>query len=69
MHVRTSDATAAGVATIPPVALDTLVPCSPEAAFDYFTRDIARWWPLAEHSCGGERAGLRGQESWSVPDL
>lgn len=45
---------------IPPIELDTLVPCSPEAAFDYFTRDIARWWPLSRYSCSGERAaGVR----------
>ena len=56
MHEGSSDVAAAAVSPIPPVELDTLVPCSPEAAFDYFTRDIARWWPLAEHSCGGERA-------------
>jgi uncharacterized protein YndB with AHSA1/START domain len=29
---------------------------APERAFAYFTRDIARWWPLASHSVGGERA-------------
>lgn len=59
MHERTTDESAAAVATIPPVELDTLVPCSPEAAFNYFTRDIARWWPLAEHSCSeGEAAGV-----------
>jgi len=26
------------------------VPLSPDAAFDLFTRDIARWWPTDAHS-------------------
>jgi uncharacterized protein YndB with AHSA1/START domain len=28
----------------------------PAAAFALFTRDLARWWPLASHSCGGADA-------------
>lgn len=39
-----------------PIEIDLVVPCAPERAFDYFTRDIGRWWPLATHSCAGERA-------------
>jgi len=54
-------AEAAGVP--PPIELDTLVPCSPDAAFAYFTRDIARWWPLSRHSCSLARAaGVAFQE-------
>jgi uncharacterized protein YndB with AHSA1/START domain len=41
---------------LPPIEIDTLVPCGTHAAFDYFTRDIARWWPLAQYSCSEERA-------------
>ena len=40
----------------PPIELDALVPCTPDAAFGYFTRDIARWWPLARYSCSEDRA-------------
>jgi hypothetical protein len=35
-----------------PIVVDIVVPCPPVRAFDYFTRDIARWWPLATHSVG-----------------
>jgi hypothetical protein len=35
-----------------PIVLKTVVPCAPLDAFDYFTRDIGRWWPLARYSCG-----------------
>jgi hypothetical protein len=28
----------------------------PAAAFALFTRDLARWWPLSTHSCGGADA-------------
>ena len=39
-------------AALDPIVIDLVVPCPPERAFDYFTRDIGRWWPLATHSCG-----------------
>ena len=39
-----------------PIVLETTVPCPPDRAFAYFTRDIARWWPLALYSCGGDAA-------------
>ena len=35
-----------------PIVVDVVVPCPPDRAFDYFTRDIGRWWPLATHSLG-----------------
>ena len=35
-----------------PIVLELVVPCPPQRAFDYFTRDIGRWWPLATHSLG-----------------
>jgi uncharacterized protein YndB with AHSA1/START domain len=41
---------------LPPIELDTHVPCAPDVAFDYFTRDIGRWWPLAIYSCSESRA-------------
>ena len=41
---------------IAPIVMKTSVPCPPARAFVYFTRDIARWWPLARYSCGGADA-------------
>jgi uncharacterized protein YndB with AHSA1/START domain len=43
-------------APIPSVEIDVDVPCYPARAFDYFTRDIERWWPLSTHSCAKEAA-------------
>ena len=60
MNERRSEAQAnGGVSTapsVPPIELDTMVPCTPRAAFDYFTRDIGRWWPLSRYSCSEARA-------------
>ena len=39
-----------------PIVVDVVVPCPPARAFDYFTRDIARWWPLPTHSCAMDDA-------------
>ena len=39
---------------IPPVDKCVQVMLDPHQAFDLFTRDIARWWPLATHSCSGD---------------
>lgn len=52
---------AASVSTaLAPVVVDLVVPCPPGRAFDYFTRDIGRWWPLDTHSVGLDRAqGVR----------
>jgi uncharacterized protein YndB with AHSA1/START domain len=36
---------------IAPVVKTITVKCTPEEAFQYFTEDIAMWWPLATHSC------------------
>ena len=49
MHAKVSE-------LVPPIGIDALVPCGPVAAFDYFTRDIGRWWPLARYSCSMARA-------------
>jgi len=38
--------------TLAPLVFTLVVPCPPARAFDYFTRDIGRWWPLAGHSVG-----------------
>lgn len=46
----------AAASLLAPIVVDLVVSCTPVAAFDYFTRDIARWWPLPTHSVGGERA-------------
>lgn len=58
MNERQSDPAAnLGVSTaLPPIELDAMVPCSPLAAFEYFTRDIGHWWPLSKYSCSEARA-------------
>lgn len=42
--------------SLAPIVVDVVVPCPPERAFDYFARDIGRWWPLSTHSLGGEQS-------------
>lgn len=32
------------------------VPLPPALAFDLFVHQLARWWPLRSHSCGGDDA-------------
>ena len=59
-------------ATIAPIELDVVVPCDPGRAFDYFTRDIGRWWPLALYSCAEDNAASvvfepRAGDAWSRP--
>ena len=41
---------------IPAVEHHVRVALPPAAAFDLFTRQIARWWPFVGHSCHGENA-------------
>ena len=41
---------------IPPVVKVVRVPCAPAHAFERFTRDIHRWWPLRTHSLSKEDA-------------
>jgi uncharacterized protein YndB with AHSA1/START domain len=47
-----SPAAAETSARIAPIVIDLVVRCPPQRAFDYFTRDIGRWWPLESHSVG-----------------
>ena len=42
-------------AVIAPVHKTLVVECSPERAFEVFTRGLGTWWPLGTHSIGGER--------------
>ncbi len=32
-----------------------VVKCSPERAFEVFTREIGSWWPTGTHSIGGDK--------------
>jgi hypothetical protein len=41
---------------IPPVEKKVRVRLVPADAFDMFTRQLTRWWPLAKYSCGGADA-------------
>ena len=36
--------------TPPPLSFAIRAPCPPKRAFQYFTRDIHKWWPLQEFS-------------------
>jgi uncharacterized protein YndB with AHSA1/START domain len=57
VHAKENEQANDGTADAPPpIELDTLVACTPDAAFDYFTRDIARWWPRSRYSCSGASA-------------
>jgi uncharacterized protein YndB with AHSA1/START domain len=42
--------------TLPPLQHRIQVKLAPAAAFDLFTRRIARWWPFRGHSCFGDAA-------------
>jgi len=37
---------------VPPVVKAVSVRATPAQAFDYFVRDLARWWPLAQFHTG-----------------
>ena len=50
--------------TIEPVRRTVRVDCTPARAFELFTDTIGRWWPLATHSLGGERAVDVRFEPW-----
>lgn len=52
------------MSNLPPVRREILVPAEPDRAFEVFTAEIGRWWPLAEHSvygAGGTVAFVDGQ--------
>ena len=42
-------------AAIEPVHKTLVVKCSPERAFEVFTKEIGSWWPTATHSIGGDK--------------
>jgi uncharacterized protein YndB with AHSA1/START domain len=53
----TAELTTAEVrAAPPPVVKRIVVRMDPEGAFDLFTREMSRWWPLRTHSCAGDDA-------------
>ena len=39
---------------IQPIHKTLVVNCSPERAFEVFTREVGTWWPLHEYSIGGK---------------
>jgi uncharacterized protein YndB with AHSA1/START domain/uncharacterized protein YciI len=43
---------------LPPIRREILVAADPSTAFDVFTGQIARWWPLAELSVHGDGASV-----------
>ena len=38
--------------TVPPVVKSVPVRAAPAQAFEFFVRDLARWWPLAQFHTG-----------------
>ena len=42
--------------TLGAVRKEVVVPVDPARAFEAFTAEVARWWPLASHSVGGADA-------------
>lgn len=40
---------------IAPVEKSLFVRCTPERAFEVFTREVRSWWPTAKHSVGQEK--------------
>ena len=46
------------MATIAPVRRAVAVAAGPERAFEVFTAEIGRWWPMATHSVFGEQASV-----------
>jgi uncharacterized protein YndB with AHSA1/START domain len=45
--------------TLPPLRREILVDADPALAFEVFTTQIGRWWPLAEFSVHGADADVR----------
>jgi len=41
---------------LPPVVVNVIVELPVNEAFELFTRGISRWWPLATHSVGEDKA-------------
>ncbi|TWD73349.1 uncharacterized protein YndB with AHSA1/START domain [Kribbella amoyensis] len=39
-----------------PLVKTVVVPTTPERAFELFTAELGRWWPLASHSIAAEQA-------------
>jgi uncharacterized protein YndB with AHSA1/START domain len=37
------------------VRKNLVVNCSPERAFEVFTREVGSWWPLQQYSIGGDK--------------
>jgi uncharacterized protein YciI len=44
------------MSTVPPIRREILVDADPKAAFEVFTADLGRWWPLEELSVYGQGA-------------
>lgn len=47
-----------------PVEHRVWVPIAQDLAFALFTQGLARWWPMASHSCSGDRAAGVTLEPW-----
>jgi len=57
--------------SIEAVRKSIVVNCSPERAFEVFTREVGSWWPLNEYSIGGDEISeVVSRITWtaSAPD-
>jgi uncharacterized protein YndB with AHSA1/START domain len=55
--------------TIAPVRRAVAVAAGPERAFEVFTAEIGRWWPMATHSVLGEQASVAFEDGRLVERL
>lgn len=60
------------LAVVAPVVKSVHVTCSPEHAFEVFTREIGSWWPLETHAlhpgatAGTARENYGGDGGWEM---
>lgn len=53
MRKRSAAARTGAACEHPPIRREILVDTNPATAFEVFTDDIGRWWPVTEHSVYG----------------
>ena len=54
----------AGSFKVPPLEKRIRVRCTPRRAFEAFTAEFGRWWPLATHSVAQDKAKACAIEPW-----
>ena len=56
MRNPAAQSAAADMTAVAPIVVAVPLRCPPDRAFIYFTRDIAKWWPLGRYSVGRDSA-------------